>query len=226
MVIRVIRGQSDPKLRLAVLIITSWFILTAGRAADRPEDILADPAHDPAWGKLFEELGPQKNRLSHFEEHRYFPFRTLPVVLTGEIRIAPNRGLSLSYSGPKPHVMIIDQQGLLLRDERGRERAAPADSRAEAATAALVHILRFDLAALEKDFVIHGARAGDSWDLDFVPRDPALAGVIGTIAVHGEKAQLTRIEMTKSDKQRIEILITDAHDDVTFTAEGLKRFFR
>ena len=33
------------------------------------------------------------------------------MILLGEIRIVPDRGLSLSYAGPKAHVIIIDQKG-------------------------------------------------------------------------------------------------------------------
>jgi hypothetical protein len=192
----------------------------------QPEHRLSNPSSDPAWRDLFAELSQPTNRFSRFEERRYFPFREQPVVLQGEIRIIPDRGLSLSYAGSKPHVIIIDQQGVLMRDERGRERSAPDDGRARAVTSALSHILKFDLAALEKEFVIHGLREGDAWTLGFVPRDEALAGLLGTILVHGRQSALDRIDMIKSDQQRIEILITSTESGVIFTMDILKRFFR
>lgn len=191
-----------------------------------PEHQLSNPSSDPAWRGLFTALSQPKNRFSRFEERRYFPFREQPVVLHGEIRIIPDRGLSLSYAGPKAHVIIIDQQGVLMRDERGRERSAPEDGRARAVTSALSHILKFDLAALEKEFVIHGLRDGDAWTLGFAPRDEALAGLLGTLIVHGRQTALDRIEMIKSDQQRIEILITSTESDVIFPMDVLKRFFR
>ncbi|MEO6002155.1 MAG: hypothetical protein ABIZ04_03540 [Opitutus sp.] len=190
------------------------------------ETVLADPAKSPEWRDLFAELGKPRNRVSRFEERRYFPFRDKPVVLQGEIRILPDRGLSLSYLGTKPHVIIIDQQGVLMRDERGRERAAPDDDRARAATSALSHILRFDLVALEKEFVVHGIRNGADWTLGFVSRDPTFTNLLGSVIVHGKDAELNRIDMIKSPQQRIEILITSTMADVIFPVDVLQRFFR
>ena len=191
-----------------------------------PDTLLADPAHDPAWADLFARLAAAKTRFSLFEERRYLPFRKTPLVLKGEIRIVPERGLSLRYLEPEHRVLIVDVKGLLLRDEEGRERAAPSDSRAQAITAALVDVLRFDLPALQKAFVIHGRSDGPAWTLAFVPRDPAVAEMIGTLVVSGEVARLERIEMNKSANQRIEILISGTQEDVIFTGAVLDRYFR
>ncbi len=191
-----------------------------------PQTLLTDPANDPAWRGLFDRLAPNKTRQSSFEEKRYFPFRKTPVVLRGEIRIVPELGLSLRYLEPEPRVLIVDAKGLLLRDNDGRERPAPSDSRAQAATAAMVNILRFDLAALTKEFAVHGRRDGAKWSLAFVPRDPAFAALLGTLTVSGEDNALTQIEMIKSPTQRIEITIRQTLEDVLFTADTLRRFFR
>lgn len=191
-----------------------------------PETLLDDPANDPAWRDLLDKLAPNKTRQSTFEERRYFPFRKTPVVLKGEIRIVPELGLSLRYLEPEPRVMIVDAKGLLMRDNDGRERAAPNDSRAQAATSALVHVLRFDLAALKKDFEVHGRRDGGAWTLAFVPRDPTFANLLGVLVVSGEQGTLTKIEMVKSPTQRIEITIRDTLEDVLFTGDTLRRFFR
>lgn len=223
-----------PLMRFSISLIFLPLALVAQPAVpsapkggeDNGSKVIADPVNDPAWRDLFAQLAPQKTRRSKFEERRIFPFRNTPIVLKGEIRISPDRGLSLSYLEPKPQVMIMDQKGVLLRDEQGRQRSAPADSRADAATSALFQILRFDLAALAKTFVIHGRRDAPAWTLGFEPRDPQLSGLIGSIIVQGENGRVDRISLVKSEKQRIEISISDTHDDVTFEPEELKRFFR
>ena len=191
-----------------------------------PTHVLTSPASHPGWRELFTELAKPKNRYARFEERRYFPFRQQPVILKGEIRIIPGRGLSLSYAGTKPHVIIIDGKGVLMRDERGRERSAPDDSRARAATGALASILRFDITALEKEFVIHGLRENGQWILGFVPRDPGFADLLGTIVVQGRETAVERIDMVKSEQQRIEIVMTGSQADVIFSMDVLKRFFR
>jgi outer membrane lipoprotein-sorting protein len=198
----------------------------AGPAPASPGNVIADPANDPVWKELFARLSPEKARHSKFEERRIFPFRTAPIVLKGEIRLSAERGMSLHYQGDKPQIVIIDRKGVLMRDERGQERSAPADARADAATSALFQILRFDLAALAKTFVLHGRRDGDAWTLGFEPRDPTLSNLIGSVIVQGENGRVDRIAMVRSEKQRIDIAITDTREDVTFAPDELKRFFR
>jgi hypothetical protein len=53
-----------------------------------------------------------------------------------------------------------------------------------------------------------------------------LAGLLGSVVVQGTGPRVNRIDMIKSEKQRIEISISEVKDDVTFTPEELKRFFR
>lgn len=187
---------------------------------------LADAANDPAWRELIARLAPNKTRQSSFEERRYFPFKKTPVILTGEIRIVPELGLSLRYLSPEEQVMIVDGQGLLMRDREGRERQAPSDSRAQAATAAMVNVLRFDLAKLQQEFEVHGRREGTAWSMAFVPRDANFANLLGVLTVSGEGNALTKIEMVKSPTQRIEITVRDTREDVLFTGDTIRRFFR
>jgi hypothetical protein len=203
--------------------------LTVARAEDLPvgpDTLIQDPARNPAWADLFVKLAPNRSRQSKFEERRYFPFRKTPVVLKGEIRIIPERGLSLRYLEPDSRILIVDSQGLLMRDDQGRERAAPPDHRAQAVTSALVSILRFDLGTLEKSFEVHGRRSGEIWTLAFVPREAALADSVGVIAVSGEGGRLDRIEMVKGPTQRIEIVISGTQENVIFAGDVLHRFFR
>ena len=213
-------------VRVLSFFLMSLAWLRAETPLISPETLLADPARDPAWSELLARLAPNQTRQSTFEERRYFPFRKTPVILKGEIRIVPALGLSLRYLEPEARVMIVDAKGLLMRDEQGRERAAPSDSRAQEATSALVNILRFDLPALQKSFALHGRREGDAWTLAFVPRDPSLVASLGTLIVSGEKLRLAKIEMIKSPTQRIEILIGETRENVIFTGDTLTRFFR
>jgi len=60
----------------------------------------------------------------------------------------------------------------------------------------------------------------------FVPRDANFANLLGVLAVAGEGNALTRIEMVKSPTQRIEINVRDTREDVLFTGDTIRRFFR
>lgn len=214
------------RFRFLTLLVAA---MATACAADLPtglDTLLADPGHDPAWSPLFAKLSANQTRQSQFEERRYFPFRKTPVILKGEIRIVPERGLSLRYLEPESRVMIVDAKGLLMRDDQGNQREAPSDSRAQAVTSALVGVLRFDLPALEKSFAVHGRREGADWTLAFVPREASLSEMIGVLAVSGQNDRLDRIELVRSPTQRIEILISGTRENVIFPGDVLERFFR
>jgi hypothetical protein len=182
-----------------------------------------DPARDPGWQDLFRRLAPAGNREVPFTEERYFPFRREPVVLAGLVRLVPGRGLSLEYRAPEARLVIVDAQGVLVR-EAGGQRAAPADRRAQAATAALGAVLRFDPAELSRDFVLSGDRTAGNWTLTLTPRDPALAGSLHSIVVTGSQTHLGRIELNAG--LRIEIILGPAAEGVAFPAAELARYFR
>lgn len=196
----------------------------AAPVSDSPA--ITDPLHDPLWHDLFAQLAPARSRLAQFEEKRFFPFRTEPTVLTGEIRLMPGHGLSLHYVTPAQSIVIVDAQGVLLRDQHGRERAAPNDSRAQAVSGALFDVLRFDVAALRHSFALRGRRDGSRWTLVFAPRDTVLSDLIGDIAVSGHDALVDRIVLEKSARQRIEISLHDTRENLIFGADVLDRYFR
>jgi hypothetical protein len=185
-----------------------------------------DVVHDAAWQGLLAQLAKSEFRAGPFEERRYFPFRRKPVLLAGEIRIAPGRGLSLGYVTPESQTVIADDRGLLLRDSRGRDRAAPAGTRAQAATAVLVHVLRFDLPELQKTFVFSGRRDGDAWILSLASRDPSLTAGLATIVLSGGRATLSRIDLVVSPAQHVEIRLGPSRVGVPFTQDELIRYFR
>lgn len=207
-----------------------WVLLAGALAGPlvAGEDLppIVDASRDPSWRELLSRFGPEKARQSAFEERRYFPFHRDPIVLTGEIRLDPVRGLSLRYLSPEPRVLIADAKGLLMRDAAGRDTRLPDDSRAQAATAALAEVLRFDLAGLEKSFSLRGRQNGDAWTLSFEARDPGLASSLGTLVLSGDRSRLRRIEMTRSPGQRIEILVGETREGVVFTPGEIARFFR
>ncbi len=193
-------------------------LVVAARAAPT-----ADPAHDPVWQELFRRLAPAGSRQVPFSEERYFPFRPRPLVLSGIVRIAPGLGLSLEYRAPAARVVIVDPRGVLVR-EGGGQRAAPPDRRAQAATAALGAVLRFDPAELARDFLLRGDRQGDAWTLTLAPRDPALGGSLRSIVVSGNQAVLGRIELNAGI--RIEIILGAPFEGAAFPAADLARYFR
>ncbi len=214
-----------PFLSLALL---STLPLAAAPAEDT--DALVTPAHqlnvdDPAWKDVASGLQAEKSVTATFTENRWFPFRKIPTVLRGESRVSAEHGLSLHYTDPKEQIVIIDDKGMLTR-ANSRDTPAPDDPRAGAANSALLHALRFDLAALSKTFDLYGTRTGAAWQLAMLPKDDSLRRTLGRISIEGEGPTVRRIELRRSPVQRVEILIAPPQSTAPFSAEELRRFFR
>lgn len=212
--------------RLLLILFCAVLPLRAAEWPAEPGPLVVPGENDAAWRPLFAALAAKGGVESAFTEWRWFRVRKEPVVLTGVMRFSPARGLSLAYLAPERRTVIADAQGLLVRDARGRSRAVPADARASGATAALLPVMRFDLAALARTFAVHAARAGAAWRFDFVPRDPAQARALGRLVVFGEDETVRRLEFRQSERQRVEIEIGETRTGVTFGAEDEQRYFR
>lgn len=215
--------------RQAGLLLAGLLLaLPPGRADEA--DRLINPEHriEPTaltWSMLALAFSRQPDTAADFVERRQFPFKSQPVELRGEVRVSAERGLSLHYLKPEVRTVILDEQGVLIRVPAG-QKAVPPDPRAVAANEALLQILRLDLPTLERDFEIYGERDEAAWTLVLVPRTATLKQSVGRITVTGEAVTIRRIEIRRSAKQAIEILIQPPRPQRAFTAAELKTFFR
>lgn len=215
-------------VRRVCRVLGCGFALLPALAAAEPRSII-DPASkiapdDPAWRELAARFAQRPEGTAPFFERRVFPFRLTPIELEGESRVSPGRGLSLHYTAPEERIVVLDAQGMLVRDARG-ETTAPDDPRAAAANAALVQVLRFDLPALAAHFELYGRREGEAWTLAFVPRVEEVRRRVGTITVAGRADALERIEIRQSARQYVAIGLGPVRA-TAFTAAELQRFFR
>lgn len=176
------------------------------------------------WRDLAEAFARQPDITTDFTERRFFPFRNEPVVLKGEVRVSRTLGLSLHYTAPEDRIVILDQAGVVIREASGQK--SPPDPRAAMANAALLHILQFDFAALEKDFELYGRREGEAWSIALVPRAEQVKRAIGNIYVGGTGTAVRSIELRRSVKQHIDIEISAPRASGAFSAEDAKRYFR
>lgn len=182
--------------------------------------------NDAAWQPLFSALAGQGAVYSTFAENRWFSVKRKPVVLSGEMRHSAELGLSLHYSEPGEQVLVVDAQGLVMRDAKGRTRKLAADPKVPRIDTALLPVLRFDLPVLLELFTLHAARDGEDWRLDFVPRTPELARSLSVVVVEGSGEAVRRLEFRRSAKQRVQVLIEETKTGVVFTDDEVKRFFR
>ena len=212
--------------RLLLILVCAAVPLRGAEAPPEAGPVIAPGADDAAWRPLFAALAAKGGVEAAFTELRWFSFRAAPVELKGEMRFSPALGLSLLYFEPERRLVVADAKGLLVRDARGRAHELPAGTRGLASIAAMLSVMRFDLASLERTFEVHGARAGSAWRLDFVPRDPGQARVLGRLVVYGEDEAVRRLEFRHSAKQRVEIVIGETRTGVEFGSGAQRRFFR
>jgi hypothetical protein len=200
-------------------------------AADSPYPAQAGPeifagGADGGFLDLFRALAAQGSVRSDFVEYRWFPFRTAPVVLRGEMRFSRELGLSLHYTKPQESIVIADSAGLILRDATGRSREVHPDERVPDLGGTLAPVLRFDEKELFQGFRVRGARSGNAWRIDFTPRAAEVSRWVGTIIVEGTGESVSRIELHRSSTQRIEIQIESSATGVAFGPDERRRFFR
>jgi len=199
-------------------------------ASGAAPDPLVNPAHRiapaaPAWRGLADAFAHQPDVTADFTERRQFSFKKEPVQLTGEVRVSVEHGLSLHYVVPDERIVILDPRGVLIRAGAG-QTAPPDDPRAGSVNEALLHILRFDFAALEKDFELYGEGDTGQWTLVLVPKREAQRRAFARITVAGESTAVRHIELRHSERQLIDILIAPPRPAAAFTPAELKRFFR
>jgi hypothetical protein len=206
----------------ALLVATLRLAAASGTVELVPANRVA--AESPAWRDVVAAFARQPDVLAQFTEERYFPFRREPARVSGEVRVSRTRGLSLRYRLPEERVVIFDEQGSLVRDAAG-QNALPRHP-GERASGSLLHVLRLDFAALEKDFEVYGRREAEAWALVLVPRAEETRRNLGNIHVAGEGAVVRAIEIRRSEKQRIEIRITEPVGRGPFSADEVKRYFR
>lgn len=179
----------------------------------------------PGWAELFASLANKKDTIADFTERRVFAFRKEATELAGEVRVSGPHGISLNYTEPEKRMVVLDDDGVLVRDATG-EKALSSKRRDTAANAVLLDVLRFDFVALEESFEIFGRTESGAWELALVPRTNAIRRSVGQITVAGEGSAIRRIELRRSVKSFIEITINPPRDAPPFTPEELGTYFR
>lgn len=217
-------------------LLFALFVSLAGLASAQipaaPENLVrAETRIDPArpgtpWDGILGRLQEKKTIYARFTENRYLPFKKIPQVFAGEIRLSHEHGLSLHYVTPEDRTLVVDAKGVLAKDRDGRVREMPADARALAATQALLHVMRFDLDALSEQFQVHAEGDDSRWHFAFEPKSEAVAKTLSRLVVTGERDAVKRIVMRRSALQSVEILVHEVLDGVAFTPDELQRHFR
>ena len=211
--------------RFPLLVLLCCTLLGAAEPAQPGEEIVS-VSGALSWGPLLAKLAGKGALYSTFTEQRWFPFKKVPVSLQGELRYEQSLGLSLRYTQPEDRMMILDSQGLVMRDAKGRQRTSPANDKVPDLVRSLLTIMQFDAESLLNLFVLRGAKSGDEWRIDMEPKSKEQAKMLGWITVFGAGDEVRHLVFKRSANQRVEIFIKQTWPVADFSAADRKRFFR
>jgi Outer membrane lipoprotein carrier protein LolA-like len=143
-----------------------------------------------------------------FQETKYVSTLTAPIVRRGTLRyVRPDR-LEMRVETPYFERMDIVGNMLTIESKRGLRQV---DLAGEPGPAAWVAGIRATLAGdrptLARHFAFELRGQAARWTLSLMPLDPALSGVIQRIAIDGEQAQMTRIEVEERMGDRTVLII-------------------
>jgi hypothetical protein len=189
---------------------------------------MLDPATLPdEWRELFDRLKSRTPLRAGFTEVRRLPFRKTVIELKGTIRLMPEVGVSLHYSGKDESVTtLIDTAGLATRRDLGPWRPLPERPEIQMLHQAMGAMLTLDLDALDRSFFLDAQHSEDGWTLNLRPRPEQNTGRLIGLALHGESNRITRIEASLGRDRGITIVIHDDEPRVILQPEEYARFFR
>ena len=165
--------------------------------------MLFSPGNQVQAGKLPFTLRKVFHRLAHdraesmsFTETRSFAISKNPLRQTGTLRSTKDFGLSLAYEGAKPHVIIVDDKGLIERQPDGHERQVTITDHPELGTLTdlYLNLLRGNADKLFAYADVYFSGTAQMWQMGLVPHDPNLAKRVGKVVVGGGGRDIQRLE--------------------------------
>ncbi len=198
-------------------------------------DALFAPANQVPPGKLPFTLRKVFHRLAHdeaesmpFTEVRTFAISKNPLRQTGSLRSSREHGLSLSYESAKPHVIIVDDKGLIDRQPDGHERQVTVADHPEVATLTdlYLNLLRGNADKLFQYADVYFNGTAQVWQMGLVSHDAGLAKRVGRVVVSGNGRNISKLEnlLPNSESRALEFGRVVRHPK--YTPEEVQKYFR
>lgn len=178
--------------------------------------------------KVFHRLGHDRAETMTFVESRAFAISKNPLRQNGTLRSSKENGLSLSYEGAKPHVIIVDDKGLIDRQPGGHERQVTVADHPELSTLTdlYLNLLRGNADKLFTYADVFFTGNDHTWQMGLSPHDAALEKRVGKVIISGTGRDIERIENVLPDNgsRTLEFGKVDRHPK--YTPEEIQMYFR
>ena len=224
---------------LAFVLALSCPLLHAQQASPAPAPVSADalftPANQVPPGKLpftlrkvFHRLGHDNAESMPFAEVRTFAISKNPLRQTGQLRSSKEHGLSLSYESAKPHVIVVDDKGLIDRQPDGRERQVTVADHPEVATLTdlYLNLLRGNAEQLFKYADVYFSGTAQSWQMGLVSHDPALAKRVGRVVVSGAGRDIAELKNLLPNGEYRTLEFGHVTRNPKYSSEEVQKYFR
>ena len=207
----------------------------APAAAASGDAALFGPANQVQPGKLpftlrkvFHRLAHDKTESMSFTESRAFAISKNPLKQNGTLRSSKENGLSLSYESAKPHVIIVDDKGLIDRQPGGHERQVTVADHPELGTLTdlYLNLLRGNADKLFAYADVFFTGGDHNWQMGLSPHDPGLAKRVGKVVVSGGGRDIERIENLLPDGGTRTLEFGRAVRNPKYTPEETQMYFR
>lgn len=153
-------------------------------------------------------LAQRKSGEARFTEQRFVAGLEQPLVATGTLSFTAPDQLSRRTTSPKAEAMLVDGNRLTL-ERGGRVHRMRLDTMPEIAgmVAAMRGTLTGNVAALREFFDPSVDGSAARWTLTLTPTDERLQGVLRSLRLEGQRAELRVVEVLLADGDRSRMTI-------------------
>jgi hypothetical protein len=155
-----------------------------------------------SWGlaQLMTSLAQTRGASASFTERETSPVLSAPLISTGTLTYVAPGYLRKQTSTPVPSVFTLqDGQVTLSASGATRRFALDEDPRIAGLVEAIRGTLAGDLPALQRFYAVTLSGTPAAWQLQLLPRDPALAHFLRAVTISGAQGQVTLIDTLSTD---------------------------
>ena len=204
-------------------------------ATANPADTLFSPGNQVPPGKLPFTMRLVFHRLAHdraetipFSEVRTFAISKNPLRQNGTLRSAKEYGLSLSYESAKPHIIVVDDKGLIDRQPGGHERQVTVADHPEVATLTdlYLNLLRGNLDKLFQYADVYFTGTSQSWQMGLISHDADLTKHVGRVVVSGTGRNILKLENLLPNNESRTLEFGHVTRNPKYSPEEVQMYFR
>ena len=198
-------------MRKRPLLLLSLLVATAAAAVSSVAGPSIERAADPAALTAFlESLAPAPAGPIPFVEKRMSALLTAPLELRGELTLGRDGTIDKRVITPIEERIVISAGSLQIeRDGKIRTMQLGRDRRWQAFHAGMTGLLRQDVQALTRVFVVTLEQTSTSWTMRLVPRESAGKKLVTSITATGRGSQLLALRMDQGTDEWQEMQFPD-----------------